>query len=488
MVRVAALKRRIARRRSDAGARRAHPRGDDWRPSRRASTSWWTRSTVAFSRTIQPLLAAEGIRPAPPQGDQRGAAALPRRVLPPHAAARADAAGRRPRPSLPVPRQPLAVPRGLHPAVDAVGAAGQLALRDPHPEPGPAALRRAARSRRQARLHAARGRDSPAPAEPLQRLRRPLEPRHPRHARRRSPARGAVPRICSPASRRGLRERRLGTAVRLQYDADLPPDILTTLLDELELSPEDLYEGEGFTAFSDLFQLYAAVDLPRLKDRPLPPQPVPAFERRAGHLERDPRAGRPRAPPVPHLRRRHALRARRRRRSQGARHQDDALPREPGLADRARAAHGRRERQGGRRPRGAAGALRRGGEHPLGARARGGGRPRRLRPRRLQDPLQGVPRRAPGGRRHPALLPPRHRQLQRAHGRRLRRPRALHEPRVVRRGPDRAVQPAHRLHAPARLPPPAARARATCATGSSSASAARPTTPGPGGRRGSSPR
>ena len=79
----------------------------------------------------------------------------------------------------------------------------------------------------------------------------------------------------------GVRERRLGTAVRLQYDAHLSSDIRATLLDELELSPEDLYEGEGFTAFSDLFQLYAALDLPRLKDRPLPPQPVPAFERAA---------------------------------------------------------------------------------------------------------------------------------------------------------------------------------------------------------------
>jgi len=75
-----------------------------------------------------------------------------------------------------------------------------------------------------------------------------------------------------------VRERRLGTAVRLQYGTDLPSDILATLLDELELSPEDLYAGEAFTAFSDLFQLYAALDLPRLKDRPLPPQPVPAFE------------------------------------------------------------------------------------------------------------------------------------------------------------------------------------------------------------------
>jgi polyphosphate kinase len=76
-----------------------------------------------------------------------------------------------------------------------------------------------------------------------------------------------------------LRGRRLGTAVRLQYDVDLPPDILATLLDELELQPDDLYEGEGFTAFSDLFQLYAAVDVPRLKEKPWPPHPVGAFDR-----------------------------------------------------------------------------------------------------------------------------------------------------------------------------------------------------------------
>jgi len=76
----------------------------------------------------------------------------------------------------------------------------------------------------------------------------------------------------------GVRERRMGDAVRLQYDADLPADLLATLVDELELGPDDLYAGTGFTAFSDLFQLYAAVDLPRLKDSPLPPRPLPAFE------------------------------------------------------------------------------------------------------------------------------------------------------------------------------------------------------------------
>ncbi len=75
-----------------------------------------------------------------------------------------------------------------------------------------------------------------------------------------------------------LHERRLGTAVRLQYDAELPPEVLATLLDELALSPEDLYAGLGFTAFADLLQLYAILDVPRLKDRPLRPHLVPAFE------------------------------------------------------------------------------------------------------------------------------------------------------------------------------------------------------------------
>ena len=75
-----------------------------------------------------------------------------------------------------------------------------------------------------------------------------------------------------------LRERGLGRAVRLQHDADMPVDILRTLRDELELGREDLYEGEGSTASSDLLQLHAAVDAPRLKDQSLRPHRVPAFE------------------------------------------------------------------------------------------------------------------------------------------------------------------------------------------------------------------
>jgi polyphosphate kinase len=76
-----------------------------------------------------------------------------------------------------------------------------------------------------------------------------------------------------------LRERRMGSAVRLQYDGDLPAEVLTTLVEELELAPSDLYEAEGFIAFADLFQLYAAVDEPRLKAPLLTPRPIQAFER-----------------------------------------------------------------------------------------------------------------------------------------------------------------------------------------------------------------
>jgi polyphosphate kinase len=78
---------------------------------------------------------------------------------------------------------------------------------------------------------------------------------------------------------KGVRERRMGDAVRLQYDPDLPKEILTQLVEELELTQEDLYPGKGFTAFTDLFQLYTAVNIPRLRDRSQPPLTVPCFER-----------------------------------------------------------------------------------------------------------------------------------------------------------------------------------------------------------------
>ena len=60
--------------------------------------------------------------------------------------------------------------------------------------------------------------------------------------------------------------------------------------------------------------------------------------------------------------------------------------------------------------------------------ARRSGRARGVRPRRAEDPRQGAARRAPGGRRHPPLLPRRHRQLQPEDRAPLRRPRAARRP------------------------------------------------------------
>jgi polyphosphate kinase len=79
----------------------------------------------------------------------------------------------------------------------------------------------------------------------------------------------------------GVRERRMGDAVRLQYDPDLPKKLLNQLVEELELSSADLYPGRGFTAFTDLFQLYQSANVPRLKDRIQVPVSFSCFER--GH-------------------------------------------------------------------------------------------------------------------------------------------------------------------------------------------------------------
>jgi polyphosphate kinase len=77
----------------------------------------------------------------------------------------------------------------------------------------------------------------------------------------------------------GIRERRMGDAVRLQYDPDLPKELLHQLVEELELGAEDLYPGKGFTAFTDLLQFYGAVSRPRLRDRPQNPLTLPLSER-----------------------------------------------------------------------------------------------------------------------------------------------------------------------------------------------------------------
>lgn len=74
-----------------------------------------------------------------------------------------------------------------------------------------------------------------------------------------------------------VRNRRMGAAVRLQYERSLPAEMLTLLRTELELDGTDLYPTTGPTALTDLMQLYAAIDLPALRDPDYEPRPVPGF-------------------------------------------------------------------------------------------------------------------------------------------------------------------------------------------------------------------
>ncbi len=93
--------------------------------------------------------------------------------------------------------------------------------------------------------------------------------------------------------------------------------------------------------------------------------------------------------------------------------QADPLPHLRRLPDHRRPRRRGRGRQAGAGDRRDQGALRRGGQHPLGAQARAGRLPRRLRPGRPEDPLQAGDGRARRARGHPPLHPHRHRQLQR---------------------------------------------------------------------------
>ncbi|MCA1616331.1 MAG: polyphosphate kinase, partial [Acidobacteria bacterium] len=73
-----------------------------------------------------------------------------------------------------------------------------------------------------------------------------------------------------------LRKRRFGAAVRLEVAAAMPAEMVAQLTAALELGPEDVYVTDGFMNVPDLMPLYA-LDLPELKDRPLPTTLPPAL-------------------------------------------------------------------------------------------------------------------------------------------------------------------------------------------------------------------
>jgi polyphosphate kinase len=74
-----------------------------------------------------------------------------------------------------------------------------------------------------------------------------------------------------------VRGRRLGAAVRLQYEPDLPPTLVDRIATELELEASDVYAAAGILALTDLGQLHALVDLPSHRSPGWTPTAVPEF-------------------------------------------------------------------------------------------------------------------------------------------------------------------------------------------------------------------
>jgi polyphosphate kinase len=72
-----------------------------------------------------------------------------------------------------------------------------------------------------------------------------------------------------------VRKRRRGAAVRLEIEADDPPEVEQSLMTALDLEPIDVYRIPGLLDLTGLFQIHALPGYPQLRDKPFVPQPVP---------------------------------------------------------------------------------------------------------------------------------------------------------------------------------------------------------------------
>jgi polyphosphate kinase len=74
-----------------------------------------------------------------------------------------------------------------------------------------------------------------------------------------------------------IRKRRRGFAVRLEIEADAPPEVNNFLMQALDLDPGDVYTVPDFLDFTGFFQIHGLPGFPHLRDPQFVPQLVPEF-------------------------------------------------------------------------------------------------------------------------------------------------------------------------------------------------------------------
>ena len=242
-----------------------------------------------------------------------------------------------------------------------------------------------------------------------------------------------------------LKRRRLGSVIRLEVDATMPP--------ELRAVRAARAERRGRRGLPGRRRAGAERAVAAGRARPARPE-IRALQSalsrahpRSGRrlLRSDPPEGPDRPPPVRILRRGGAVPQSGGARSERRRDQADALSHLIGLADREGAGRGGRSRQDRHGAGRAEGALRRGSQYPLGARPGARRRAGGLRLHRAEDPRQALAGRAARGQGAEDLRACRHRQLSPGDGAHLYRPLVLH----LRSGDRRATSRASSISSPA---------------------------------------
>ena len=226
-----------------------------------------------------------------------------------------------------------------------------------------------------------------------------------------------------------IRKRKFGSVVQVAVYESMPQNIRELLVDNLEVSHNDVYVLDSPLGLSSLWQLYSNVERHDLKDvpyKPRTPEAVETCNHRSGYFRNHPQRKYPHSSSLRFLQPRRGLPQRRGARPAGACHQADPVPRRLECARGRSPARSGGTRQAGGGAGGVESPLRRRVEHRLGEGAGRSGRACGLWTGRFEDPLQGDDGRPPGGRGHPPLPAPGNGKLQRADLAHLRRHRALH--------------------------------------------------------------